>query len=330
MRQLLCVFVALVALAPVSRAAGKAGEKAPDFPPGLFIDGHHYSLSDLDGKAVVLFFYEQECPTCRGLIPKRNEVVAQFKDKPVKFIAVAAGDSIADAKAYVRDTKLNMPVFADNLSLMEKRYGETISLKNIYQFRVIGPTGAVEDYRMEPEAIEKVLSHVKWKYKDQGYHAALAQAVNLFEWGQYADGMRALKPYLKSAKKDVAESAVKLHDAVAAEGADWLAKAEAAQQSENVVEAYDLYTKIAAAFAGEELGKKAADPLKKLAGMPAVKDELAARRMYEQLCMGAANARPQQKGQVGEVAASIAKKSPKAPTGEKCAEIAKEFAAVTP
>jgi peroxiredoxin len=330
MRQLLCVFIALVAFTSVAQAAAKVGDKAPDFPPGLFIDGRHYSLSDLDGKAVVLFFYEQDCPRCRGLIPQRNEVVAQFKDKPVKFIAVAAGDSMADAKAYVRDTKLNMAVFADNLSLMEKRYGEKISMTNIYQFRVIGPTGSVEDYRMEPEAIEKVLSHVKWKYKEQGYHPALGQAVELLEWGQYADGMRALRPYLKSAKKDVAESAKKLRDAIAAEGAEWLAKAEAAQQAEKSVEAYDLYTKIAATFAGEELGKKAAEPLKKLAAAPAVKDELAARRMYEQLCAGAGNARPQQKGEVGQFAASIARKYPKAPTGEKCAEIAKEFASVAP
>src|SRR3982751_2462046 len=104
MRQLIGAMAIVLGLTGLAHAAGKAGEQAPDFPPGLFIDGRHYSLSDLEGKAVVLFFYEQDCPTCRGLIPKRNEVVEQYRDKPVKFIAVAAGDSMNDARAYVAST----------------------------------------------------------------------------------------------------------------------------------------------------------------------------------------------------------------------------------
>ena len=45
--------------ATVARGAGKAGELAPDFPPGEFTDGGHYSLEDLRGKAVVLYLYEK-------------------------------------------------------------------------------------------------------------------------------------------------------------------------------------------------------------------------------------------------------------------------------
>lgn len=327
MQRFLIAAALVLGFAGHSFAAGKAGEQAPDFPPGLFIDGRHYSLQDLQGKAVVLFFYEQDCPTCRGLIPKRNEVVEQYKGKPVKFIAVAAGDSIADAKAYVASTKLEMPVFADNLSLMESRYGEKISLQNIYQFRVIGPNGQIQEYRMEPAAIDKVLSQVKWKYKDQGYDARLNYPLDLLEWGQYADGMRALKPFLKNSNKDLAASAKKLYDVIHAEGEQWLTAAETANQAENAVEAFDLYTKVANTFAGDDLAKKAADPLKKLAAAKIVKDELAARQMYEQLCTGASRARPQQKEAVAQFAATIAQKYPKSPTGEKAAEIAKEMGA---
>lgn len=326
MKHFLIAAALMIGFAGASHGAGKAGEQAPDFPPGLFIDGRHYSLEDLKGKAVVLFFYEQDCPTCRGLIPKRNEVVEAYKDKPVKFIAVAAGDSIADAKAYVASTKLEMPVFADNLSLMEKRYGEKISLQNIYQFRVIGPDGTIREYRMEPAAIDQVLSQVKWKYKDGGYDARLNVPLNLLEWGQYADGMRTLKPFLKNSNKDLAASAKKLYDVIHAEGEQWLTAAESAEQAENAVEAFDLYTKVANTFVGDDLAKKAAEPLKKLMKSQPVKDELAARQMYEQLCSGASRAQMQQRNAVGQFAASIAAKYPKAPTGEKAAEIAKEIA----
>jgi hypothetical protein len=49
----------LCMLATVARGAGRAGEQAPDFPPGEFSDGNHYSLEDLKGKAVVLYLYEK-------------------------------------------------------------------------------------------------------------------------------------------------------------------------------------------------------------------------------------------------------------------------------
>lgn len=42
-----------------ARGAGNAGEQAADFPPGEFTDGGRYSLEDLRGKAVVLYFYEK-------------------------------------------------------------------------------------------------------------------------------------------------------------------------------------------------------------------------------------------------------------------------------
>ena len=45
--------------APAAVGAGRAGEQAPDFPPGEFSDGGRYSLEDLKGKAVVLYLYEK-------------------------------------------------------------------------------------------------------------------------------------------------------------------------------------------------------------------------------------------------------------------------------
>src|SRR5688500_11454770 len=66
----LLVFAALLAACRWSgaRAADSAGDRAPDFPPGAFNDGGRYRLSDFEGKVLVLFFYEQDCPRCRGSI----------------------------------------------------------------------------------------------------------------------------------------------------------------------------------------------------------------------------------------------------------------------
>lgn len=322
-------FVVLVAstfaLAPFAHAGGKFGEAAPDFPPGQFNDGQQYHLSDFAGKVVVLFFYEKDCPTCRGKIPERNAIVQQYQGKPVRFFAVAAGDTLPQAKSYAGGTKLAMPVFADSLSLMEKRYGETISLQNIYQFRVVGPDGKVSGYSMDSKDIDDALKNVELTYKPDDYHAKVRPAVDLFEWNRYADGMHTLKPLLKHKDKEVADSAAKLLAAVKAEGAKWLADADAAA-AEEPVKAYDLYAKTAAAFGSEDLGKTASEGLKKLKSNAKVKAELDARKMYDRMVTAMAMVKaPTQGGEFAKFAEGIAKKYPETPTGKRADELKKEL-----
>src|SRR4051812_25815517 len=278
---LLSAVVATWALAPAAvRAAGSDGG-APDFPPGSFSDGGQYKVSDFQGKLLVLFFYEQQCPTCRGEIPDRNKVVEQFKGKPVKFIAVGAGDPLPDVTAYVRDTKLAMPAFADTFGVMEKRYGQHISLKNIYQFRIIGPDGRIVGNSMTADAVESALKDVKWKYKDAGYDPKLNNIIELLEWNQYEPAVKQLKPLTK-APKGVGESATKLMEAVKAEGKGWLEEADKAKETDPVT-AYDLYVKVAAVFAGDDMAKTADAAAKALKSNKAVTEELAARGMYQGL-----------------------------------------------
>lgn len=306
-------------------AIASAASSAPDFPPGQFSDGGHYKLSDFQGKVVVLFFYEQECPTCRGLIPKRNEVVEQFKGKPVKFIAVGAGDSLTDAIGYVKDTKLEMPSFADSMGLMEHRYGFHISLQNIYQFRIIGPNGNIAGMSMEPAAIEQALKGVKWKYKDDGYDPKLDRIINALEWNQYEPAVRALKVATKSSPKSLAESATKLMDAVKAEAKGWLDEAEKVK-GEDPVKAYDLYTRVSACFpAPDDLGKQADAALKTLRKDKAVTDELTARAMYDAVSAALGRGLLRKPADVAASCDTIAKRFPAAPTGKKAAELATEI-----
>jgi hypothetical protein len=48
----------LLSAAAPALAQGKLGQAAPDFPPGAFTDSGSYRLSDLQGKLVVLYFFE--------------------------------------------------------------------------------------------------------------------------------------------------------------------------------------------------------------------------------------------------------------------------------
>lgn len=306
--------------------AARVGQPAPDFPPGLFTDGAARSLKDFEGKAVVLFFYDQECPKCRAGIAERNKVVESYRDKPVKFIAIAAGDSLADARAYATATKLNMSVFADNLSLMERRYGAGISLKNAIQVRVIGPDGnfAASATDLLPEVLDPVIEKAAWTFRAQGYDSRLDAVVELFETGKLAEGLKLLKPLMGSTRKETAESARKLADAGKEQGAKWLAQADALQ-AEKPVDAYDLYARLMAAFPQDDLGRKAGEGVKRLSKDASVKDELAARPLWQKLCAGAARAAVKDRPELLEYAAEIARKYSKTPTGAKAQELTKEL-----
>jgi peroxiredoxin len=321
---------ASVLAAMLAAASSPVLAKETDFPPGAFSDGGRYKLSDYEGKVVVLFFYEQDCPRCRGLIPERNKVVDQFKDKPVKFFAVAPGDTRMDTLAYTRDTRLNMPAFSDLFGVMQGRYGVNISLRNIYQFVVIGPKGNIVERNsdMNPGDIEKALADAKFKYKDGGYHASLNQIVDALEWGQYPQAIAALKVATKSPKKEIAESAKKLMDAVKAEGKAWLDEAAKASESDPV-KAFDLYKKVSLSFPGDDLAKQADAGLKPLAKNKPLSDELAARSMYEQLAVAGAKAQKTQKMLFVQQANLIASKYPETPTGKRAKEFAGELEAAT-
>jgi peroxiredoxin len=318
---MICTGLAL--LSAIGSASLVRAESAPDFPPGMFSDGGQYQMNDFKGKLLVLFFYESECPTCKGLIPTRNKVVEQFRGKPVKFIAISPHNNLFGVRSYISETKLEMPVFSDSLNIMETLYGQKISLNNIYQFRYIGPDGKIMRGGIDftPEAVEKALAGVKWKYKDDGYHPALSRAVDLFEWNQYEAGMRVLMPMRKSGGKAVTASAEKLFQAVHAEGEQWKQDADGAVESDPV-HAYDLYTKIGAVFVGDPLGKSVAEPLKKLKTDKKVQAELSARQMYAQINSAIPRANPRQKADVVAFCKSLAARYPDTPTAGKATALA--------
>jgi peroxiredoxin len=316
----------LLAAAAPAMGQGRVGQAAPDFPPGPFSDGRQYSLEDARGKLMVLFFFEPKCPKCRASIPDRSAVVKALKGKPVRFLAVAANVILAEATAYQQGTGLAMPVYADSLGLMQKRYGQQISLKNIWQFRVIDPNGKVIGNDMSKDALENALKKVNasWKYAESTLPPKLEPALELLEWGQYASGMKYLAPQRKSSTKTVADSANKIYDELKKDGDRWKEDAEGAAESDPV-KAYDLYTRISTLFAGDELAKGAAEPLKKLAANKKVIAELAARKALAGYVTYVGKLTPVQKAAAAKVCQDIVKRYPDTPTGDKAALLAKEL-----
>jgi len=219
-------------------------------------------------------------------------------------------------------------VFSDSFSLMEKRYDQTISLHNIWQFRVVGPDGKVAGYNMElsDKFLDKAVAASTWKYKDQGYDAKLNPAIDLLEWGQYEQGVQKLRPFLKNANAEVATSAQKLFDAVKAEGQTWMDEAAKAEADEPI-RAYDLYARTVAAFAGDPLGDQAKTSLKAISSKQPVQDELAARKMYESFVGAMAQSNPTNKGKLIDIGKKIVQKYPSTAVAGKINTVLHEIGA---
>lgn len=296
-------------------------KQAAEFPPGTFSDGKNYSLEELRGRVVVLFFYEQNCPRCAGLIPERNDIVEQYVGQPVTFIAIAAGDTADEARAYLKRTGLDMPIFADKLSLMEKLYGTKISLNNIYQFRVIDPAGNIVGYSMDPQSIDKALAGVKLAYEAQDYHAELADIVTALNMDMHSAAMRELGRYLNSKDEAVKASAEALSAAVVEQAKGWVQQADVLVETDPL-QAGRLYSQASDLFAREEFGKDARTKLKDLMSSPAVKSETAARKSYAKMIRAIDKMKPEQIPELIAYAKSIAEEYPDTPTGKRCADLA--------
>jgi hypothetical protein len=258
-------------------------------------------------------------------------VVAAFKDKPVKFFAVGASDSLASVKGYVQSTKMDMPAFADNFGLMEARYGFKISLNNIWQMRIVGPDGTVVGQQMTVPAIEQALSRykVEWRFKGKGFDKALDKAIDAFEWNRWAEGTKLLTPLRKSTTKAVKESAEKLFEELRAEGEKWKTEAEGCAESDPV-KAHDLYTQIAAVFAGEELGKATAAALAALKKNKIVIAELAARKYMDECHAVMAKLTPDKRTAALQMFDTVVKRWPGTPSAEKAAALVKELSGAPP
>jgi len=302
-------------------ALGTAAKQAPEFPPGTFSDGKRYSLDELRGRVVVLFFYEQNCPRCAGLIPERNDIVQQYRDQPVTFIAIAAGDTADQAKAYLKRTGLEMPVFADKLSLMEKLYGTKISLNNIFQFRVIDASGKIVGYTMDQKTIDAALAGVKQAYAAQDYHEQLADVVAALNMDKHSIALRELRRYLNSRDEGIKASAEALSTAVLEQAKGWVEQADALVETDPL-RAGRLYDQASDLFPKEAFGKDARTKLKELMSSPAVKNETAARKMYAKMTRAIEKMEPNQTPELIAYAKKIAEQYPDTPTGNRCADLA--------
>ena len=135
----------------IGRPSLKVGDKAPSFSLPAD-DGKTYTLSDLAGRRVVLYFYP------RDATPGCTTEACDFRDRNADFTATGAlvlgvsGDSLASHARFRTKHGLNFPLLSDADNRVaaaygaygdKQMYGRTV--KGIIRSTfVIGPDGALE------------------------------------------------------------------------------------------------------------------------------------------------------------------------------------------
>ena len=112
----------LLLLASVSLSAAqqqlRPGSAAPDFA-AQSMDGTSYSLSQLQGKVVVLTFWSTRCAICHEEIPKLNRLADHYRGQDVVFLALTM-DSNIKIEPYIRKNPFNFNILPNSFGVFLK------------------------------------------------------------------------------------------------------------------------------------------------------------------------------------------------------------------
>jgi peroxiredoxin len=249
--------------------------------PGMWIGGSLPDLESLRGKAVLLYFFEEDCPRCGAAWPNIVATAKKYESQPILFVAVNSGSPPARVEQYANKNGVPWPIIVDVDRTFELTCGvNPISLRNVMQLKTISPEGLLQpgDFRDLEGTIERALKGAHWNLDPQDIPAELHEVWLAVELGRYADAAKLLKADRSLRRANLQEANRKLTDYVN----DRLGKELAGAKSDpDKLSSYEHYTKIAEQFAGFPGAIDAMKASRDLARDPAVKSELASLKQFE-------------------------------------------------
>ena len=114
---LFLILIFTVSLASAQQSL-KPGAAAPEFTAQA-LDGKTYSLSELQGKVVVMTFWSTRCAICHNELPKLNEVAKRYKDREVVFLALTM-ENQAKVEPYLRKNPFNFNILPNSFGVFLK------------------------------------------------------------------------------------------------------------------------------------------------------------------------------------------------------------------
>ena len=113
---------------------------APDFTLEA-LDGSDFTLSDHEGKVILLNIWATWCPPCREEIPDFMEIQEEMEDDGVLFVGVATDQEGWEVvRPFAEEFEINYPIMVDN-GVVAREYGP---IQGIPMSFIINRQGQVE------------------------------------------------------------------------------------------------------------------------------------------------------------------------------------------
>lgn len=152
---IIAVILAFLGWGLVKRSESRPteGEVAPDFTLELF-DGYYdefddgeFTLSELQGRVVVINFWASWCIECRVEARELEETWQDYREQGVVFVGVDYDDTKAKAIQYLEEFGITYPNGLDGRGLItENRYHIT----GVPETFVIDPSGKIASAKIGP------------------------------------------------------------------------------------------------------------------------------------------------------------------------------------
>lgn len=104
-----------------SKSIVKAGSVAPNFTLQTLADDA-LSLSDFQGKGIVLNFWATYCQPCLAEMPALQRQYERYKEQGIVVLGVNTGESAATVSGYIRRLEVNYPIVLDPGYQVVKQY----------------------------------------------------------------------------------------------------------------------------------------------------------------------------------------------------------------
>lgn len=318
----------ILAVVGLSTAAAQDRPRTFDFPqdPRQWINSPPWSVKQLQGKAALMLFFEEQCPRCQRRWTEFNALAQQHADDPILFVAVSSGTQRGEMEGYVRRNNVNWAMLLDPDRSFEKACDiHEISLENIMQVAVITADGTLKpgSWQNLEESVATALADARWTVDPKTIPPALKPAWQQIEFQNYAPAATLIRKSLKSSKDELRTAAEALMAVVQPLIDAQVAAAEGAYDAGKKWAAYRAYHDLAERFKGYELPENAESRKKELQSDPTVKAEIAAMKAFDN-AQRLLNQPMSQKKAIGALK-KLAKEKPDTEAGQKAQSLLGEM-----
>ncbi|QYO66924.1 TlpA family protein disulfide reductase [Leptolyngbya sp. 7M] len=114
----LSILIVWLSVVSVAQQQLKPGQPAPEFNAQT-LDGKAVSLSELQGKVVVLTFWSTKCIICHNEIPKLNQIAARYQGQDVVFLALTM-ENETRLEPYLRKNRFDFEIVPNSFGVVLK------------------------------------------------------------------------------------------------------------------------------------------------------------------------------------------------------------------